>query len=130
MIGHPRYNPPPMNSVNALAKIVCHHAVALNSLLLVTDLQIMLVTVTQIRECFVAYLRGQVEPEIAVVGKAVLDKQRHLVAEAELDLTTEAGGFAEVDEVLEGEGKSNGLSQADLDVLCVVLNVGVLAKSD
>lgn len=77
-----------------------------------------------------AYLGGQVEPEIAVVGQAVLDKERHFVAEAELHLTTEASGFAEVDKVLQREGKSNGLSQADLDVLCLILNVGVLAESD
>jgi hypothetical protein len=29
-----------MNSINALAKSLCHHAVVLNSLLLVTDLQV------------------------------------------------------------------------------------------
>ena len=77
-----------------------------------------------------AYLGGQVEPEIAVVGKTVLDQQRDLVAEAELDLTAEAGSLAEVDEVLERESKSNGLGEADLDVLCLVFDVGVLAKSD
>jgi hypothetical protein len=33
---------------------------------------------------FNTYLWGQVEPEIAVVGQAVLDEQGNLVAEAEL----------------------------------------------
>ena len=79
---------------------------------------------------FNTYLRGQVEPEIAVVGKAVLDEQGDLVAEAELHLTAEAGGFAEVDEVLEREGQGDGLGKADLDVLLCVLDVGVLAKGD
>lgn len=87
-------------------------------------------TVVYVRDIFDAYLRGQVEPEIAVVGQAVLDEQRHLVAEAQLDLAAEAGGFAEVDEVLERESKSDGLSEADLDVLLLVLDVGVLAKGD
>lgn len=77
-----------------------------------------------------AYLRGQVEPEITVVGQAVFDEQRDLVAEAELHLTAEAGGFAEVDEVLEREGQGDGLSKADLDVLFGVLDVSVLAQSD
>jgi len=77
-----------------------------------------------------AHLRSQVEPEVAVVGEAVLDEQRHLVAETKLDLTAEAGGFAEVDKVLEGESKGDGLGEADLDVLLLVLDVGVLAKGD
>lgn len=77
-----------------------------------------------------AYLRGQVEPEIAVVGKAVLDEKGDLVAEAELDLTTEAGSFAEVDKVLERESEGDGLGKADLDVPCFVVDVGVLTKSD
>jgi hypothetical protein len=77
-----------------------------------------------------AYLRGQVEPEIAVVSKAVLDEQRDLVAEAELHLTAETRGFAEVDEVLEREGQGDGLGKTDLDVLLGVLDVGVLAQGD
>lgn len=32
------------------------------------------------------YLRSEVEPQVAVVGKTVLDKQRDLVAEAEFDV--------------------------------------------
>ena len=50
---------------------------------------------------FNTYLRGQVEPEIAVVGQAVLYEQGNLVAEAELHLAAETGGFAEVDQVLQ-----------------------------
>ena len=45
-------------------------------------------------------------------------------------MTAEAGGFAEVDEVLEREGKGDGLGKADLDVLLLVLDIGVLAKGD
>jgi hypothetical protein len=77
-----------------------------------------------------AYLRGQVEPEIAVVGQAVLDEKGNLVAEAKLHLAAEAGGFAEVDEVLERKGQGDGLGKADLDVLLRVLDVGVLAQGD
>lgn len=81
--------------------------------------------------CFLrAYLRGQVEPEIAVVGQAVLDEQRYLVAEAELDLTAETSSLAEVDEVFEGEGKGDRLAEVDLDVLGLVVDVCVLAQSD
>jgi hypothetical protein len=79
---------------------------------------------------FNTYLRGQVEPEIAVVGQAVLDEQGNLVAEAELHLATETGSFAEVDEVLEREGQGDGLGKTDLDVLLGVLDVGVLAQGD
>jgi hypothetical protein len=104
--------------------------VALNSLLLVADLQVLLVTVGPQWSVGSAYLGSEVEPEVWVVGKAVLNKQRNLVAEAKLDLTAEARGFAEVDEVLEREGKGDGLSKADLDVLLLVLDVGVLAKGD
>ena len=46
LLGHHRYIPSqPVNSSNALTKSVCHHAVALNSLLLVTDLRMLLVTI-------------------------------------------------------------------------------------
>ena len=79
---------------------------------------------------FNTYLRGQVEPEIAVVGQAVLNEQGNLVAEAELHLAAETGGFAEVDEVLEREGQGDGLGKTDLDVLLGVLDVGVLTQGD
>ena len=46
LLGRLRYIfPQPVNSVNALAKSLCHHAVMLISLLLVTDLQVLLVTI-------------------------------------------------------------------------------------
>jgi hypothetical protein len=90
----------------------------------------MSVTIPCTRDVYVTYLGGQVEPEIAVVGQTVLDEQRHLVAEAKLDLTTEARSFAEVDKVLERESKGHGLSQADFNVLLLVLDVGVLAEGN
>jgi len=77
-----------------------------------------------------AYLRGQVEPEITVVGQAVLDKQRNLIAEAELHLSAETGGFAKVDEILEREGQGDGLGKANLDILFGILDVSVLAEGD
>lgn len=76
------------------------------------------------------YLRSEVEPQVAVVGKTVLDKQRDLVAEAEFDVVAQTRSLAEVDQVLKGEGESDWLAQVDLDVLLVVLDVGVLAQSD
>lgn len=45
-------------------------------------------------------------------------------------MTAETGGFAEVDEVLEGESQGDGLGKADLDVLFGVLDIGVLAEGD
>lgn len=45
-------------------------------------------------------------------------------------MAAETGGLAEVDEVLEREGEGDGLAEVDLDVLGLVVDVGVLAKSD
>lgn len=72
----------------------------------------------------------EVEPQIAVVGKTVLNEQRDLVAEAKLHAVAQSSGLAEVDQVLEGEGECDRLAEVDLDVLLVVLNVGVLAQMD
>jgi len=47
-----------------LLKSVCHHAVALNSLLLVTDLQVLLVIRFPLESVCSAYLGGEVEPEV------------------------------------------------------------------
>lgn len=79
---------------------------------------------------FQTYLRSEVKPQVGVVAQSVLHQQWHLVAETQLDLTAQATCFAKVDEVLEREGKSDRLGQVDLDVLAVVLNIRVRAKSD
>jgi hypothetical protein len=43
------------------------------------------------------YLWREIEAQIAVVCETILDKQRHLVAQTELDLLAETTGLAEVD---------------------------------
>ena len=74
------------------------------------------------------YLGSKIEPEVAVVRQSVLDEKRHLVAQAELDLRTESTSLAEVDQVLEGEGKGDRLAEIDFDVLGFVVDVGVWAQ--
>ena len=53
-----------MNSIYALAKSVYHHAVVVNSLLLVTNLRALLVAVVQGRAVCSAYLGSEVESEV------------------------------------------------------------------
>jgi hypothetical protein len=79
-------------------------------------------------EC--TYLWCEVESEVAVIRQLVLDKQRHLVAQAESHTVTETSSLAEVDEVLEREGKSDRLRERDVHTLGFVLHVGVLAEGD
>jgi hypothetical protein len=56
-----------------------------------------------------AYLGGQVESKVAVVGERVLDHERHVGRQTELDSAGETAGLAEVDQVLQGEGERDGL---------------------
>jgi hypothetical protein len=64
-----------------------------------------------------AYLRSEVEPQIAVVLYAILDKQGHLAGQAELDGVGQAACLAEVLEILQGEGERYGLGQVDRNVV-------------
>ena len=57
-------------------------------------------------------------------------KQRHLLRQAQLHLTSKATSLAEVDEVLEGEGKGNGLAEGDVDIIVWLLSVGVRTNGD
>jgi hypothetical protein len=75
-----------------------------------------------------AYLRGEVEPQIAVVLHAVLDKEGHLAGQAELDGVGQAASLAEVLEVLQGEGERHRFSQVDRNVLLRLLYIGILPK--
>lgn len=77
-----------------------------------------------------AYLGGEVESEVAVVCQRVLDHEGHIGREAQLDSARKTTSLAEVDEVLEREGERHGLRQLDVDVQVLLVDVGVLAKSD
>ena len=46
-------------------------------------------------------LGREVEPQVAVVRQTVLNKQRNLAGQAQLDVVGQPAGLAEVDEVLE-----------------------------
>jgi hypothetical protein len=55
------------------------------------------------------YLGCEVESEITVVCQRVLDHERHISRETQLDSARKAASLAEVDEVLEREGERHGL---------------------
>jgi hypothetical protein len=78
----------------------------------------------------ISNLRCQVEAEIAVVANLILDEERYLVAETQLDRVAQTACLAEVHEVLQREGQGNRLRKVDLDVLLRLVNIGVLPKSD
>ena len=62
--------------------------------------------------------------------EAILNEERHLLRQAQGDLVRQVGSLAEVDEVLEGESEGDGFGEGDGDVLCGVLDVGVLTDGD
>lgn len=59
--------------------------------------------------------------------QTIFDLERHFLGQTELDLARQSSGLAEIDEVLEREGKSDRLGKLDGDVFAGVLDVGVLA---
>lgn len=75
------------------------------------------------------HLRGQVEAQVAGALHSILDQERHLVGQADLDLFRQRRGLAEVDQVLEGEGQGHGLAQLNLDVLLRLVDVLMAAQS-
>jgi hypothetical protein len=75
-----------------------------------------------------AYLGGEVESQIAVVLYSILDKQRNLAGQAELDRIRQPARLAEVCEILEGEGQGDGLSQVNLDIFAGLVNAAMLPK--
>jgi len=80
----------------------------------------------------ITYLGREVEPQVAAARQGVLDQQGHLVRQADLDLGCKSGRLAEVDQVLEGECKGDGLAEIDLNgiVLLILLNGGMLSQRD
>lgn len=72
----------------------------------------------------------QVETQVTATREVVLNQERHLAGEADLDLARQGSGLAEVDQVLEGEGQRNGLRQLNIDVQIGLVNVGVASQSD
>jgi hypothetical protein len=72
----------------------------------------------------------EVESQVAATGEGVLNQERHLAGEADLDLVRQGSGLAEVDQVLEREGQRNGLGQLNVDVQIGLVNVGVASQSD
>lgn len=62
--------------------------------------------------------------------EAVLNQQWHLLRQVQHYRVGQIGGLAEVGEVLEGEGQSDGFREGDGDVLVGLLDVGVLADGD
>lgn len=59
--------------------------------------------------------------------QTIFHLQRNFLGKAELNLAGQSGGLAEVDEVFEGEGKSDWLSELNRHVFGGVFHVGVLA---
>lgn len=76
------------------------------------------------------HLGSQVEAEVAAARQVVLDKQRHLARQANLDLAGQTSSLAKVDEVLERESQRDGLRQLNVDVEVRLLDVGVAAQRD
>ena len=72
-----------------------------------------------------AYLRGQVESQVTGARESVLNEQRHLLGQVQLDGRGQVGGLAEVDKVLKGEGQGDGFGQRDGDILFGLVDVGV-----
>lgn len=62
--------------------------------------------------------------------QTVLYQQRHLLGQVQRYRAGQVGGLAEVDEVLEGEGQSDGFGEGNGDVLVGLVDVGVLADGD
>jgi hypothetical protein len=78
----------------------------------------------------IAYLGGEVEPQIAVVLYTVLDEQGNFAGQAKLHRVGQTTGLAEVCEVLQGEGERHRLGQVDLNVLAGLVYAAVLPELD
>lgn len=76
----------------------------------------------------VTHLGGQVEAKVAAARQVVLNQQRHLARQADLDLVGQGRRLAKVDQVLERKGERHGLRQLNVDVELGLLDVGVAAQ--
>jgi len=77
-----------------------------------------------------SYLRCKIESEVAVIGQRVLNKQWHLIRQAQLDRAGQTTCFAEVDQILEGESQGDRLCQVNFYVQLGLVNIGVLTEVD
>jgi len=75
-----------------------------------------------------AYLGREIEPQITAASQCVLNQEGHFVRQAKLNTVGERRCLAEVDKVLEGEGKGDGLAELDLNSLRRLLYIGMLAQ--
>jgi hypothetical protein len=73
------------------------------------------------------YLWGQVESEITASSELILNQQRNLIGEAELDRLGQTSSFAEVDKVFQGECERDGFGEFDIDVELGLVYIGVAA---
>lgn len=72
------------------------------------------------------YLRSKVESQVTA-SQAILNEKRHLLRQTEGHRGRQICSLAEVDEVLEGESKSDGFGERNRDVLLGLFDVRVLA---
>jgi hypothetical protein len=77
-----------------------------------------------------SYLGCEVEPQVALILESVLDQQRHLTRKAKLDWVRQATGLAEVGQVLQREGKGDGLVHLNQDSLRLLFETRVLLEDD
>lgn len=63
-------------------------------------------------------------------SKVILNQQRHLLGQAQLDLRRQVGGLAEVDQVLEGESKGDGFGESKRNVLLGLIDIGMLTDGN
>jgi len=73
----------------------------------------------------VTYLGGQVESEVTASSQSILNQQRNLIGQAELNRLGKAGSLAEIYKVLEGEGQGDGFGEFDFDVKVWLLDIVV-----
>lgn len=79
---------------------------------------------------WVTYLGSKEESQVAASIQGILDQKGNLLREAETDVAGQGLGLAEVDEVLDGEGKSNRLREGDRHVVLWLVDIGALADGD
>lgn len=63
-------------------------------------------------------------------SQTILNKQGNLLRQTERHRGRQICSLAEVDEIFQGEGESDGLGESNGDVLFGLFNVGVLADGD
>jgi hypothetical protein len=72
----------------------------------------------------------KVEAQVAATREVVLNQERHLTGEADLDLSGQGSSLAEVDQILERKGQGHGLRQLNVDIQLGLVDVGVASQSD